>query len=308
MSTRATLSIVILIALVRGAAPASGQLAAVGAPTLSAREPGVAEFVARAREGTARYRDQQAAIDAGFRRVGVDFPAMGEHWVSLQRVMADSFDATTPSVLTYVRVDGVPTLAGVAYTALLDPGEALPAFATAKPFWHEHNGTVVEESFPPAEHTDPPDAGEAHLAILHAWVWIDNPDGVFTTDNWSLPYARAGVQAPRVGAAELAAALSLGTGGADYYLLAARNAGRLSDGEALSAERLLRAEASRIAAHVACMRARHALDPAEERELVERWRALWDAVAGVAPDRAASIRPLARAAHGAHEETHSPRE
>jgi hypothetical protein len=274
----------------------------------AARDPDVAEFVARAREGTSRYRDQQAAINAGFRRIGVDFPAMGEHWVSLHRIMADRFDAASPSILTYVRVGGVPTLAGVAYTALLEPRESLPSFSPAAPFWHEHNGTVVEESFPLDGHATPPEPGEAHLAILHAWVWTENPAGVFTTDNWSLPYMRAGVPAPRVATAELAGALSLGAGAADYYLLAARNAGRLSDAETLSAERLVRAEAVRMTAHVERLRARRALEPADERELVERWRALWVAVAAVAPDRAASIRALAHAGDRAHEQAHSSRE
>jgi hypothetical protein len=124
-------------------------------------------------------------------------------------------------------------------------------------------------------------------------VWIENPAGVFTTDNWSLPYRRAGIPTPRDATAELAGALSLGTGGVDYYLLAAGNAARLTEAEMMNAERLLRAEAERSTATVDRARARHALDPADARELVERWRALWDAVAGVAPDRAASLRALA---------------
>jgi hypothetical protein len=193
----------------------------------------------------------------------------------------------------------------VAYTALLEPGESLPSFSAARSFWHEHNGTVVDESFPLAGRTGPPGPDEAHLAILHAWVWTDNPEGLFTTDNWSLPFVRAGVPAPRVPTAELAGALSLGAGGADYYLLAARTIGQLSDMEALSAERLLRAEAARLADRVARVRAKRALDPADERELVEQWRALWDAVAGVAPDRATAIRALAHGGEGAHEKTHS---
>ncbi|MFL5606343.1 MAG: hypothetical protein ACJ8AD_07855 [Gemmatimonadaceae bacterium] len=298
MSTRAAL---LGIALVCGQHSAGGQLATGRAGlAASSREPSVAEFVARARAGTERYRDQQAAIDGGFTRVGVDFPAMGEHWVSLQRVMIDSFDAARPSVLTYTRVGGVPTLVGVAYTALLDPGEPLPAFSTAKPFWHEHNGTVVEESFPAGVQPHPPDPGEPHLAILHAWVWAENPAGVFTTDNWSLPYMRAGLSVPHVAATEVVGALSLGTGGADYYLLAARNAGRLSEEEAASAERLLRAEALRMAADVARIRGRRALDPADERELVDRWRAMWGTVAAIAPDRAAAIRALAHAGDHRH--------
>ncbi|MDQ6635264.1 MAG: hypothetical protein M3Z10_10980 [Gemmatimonadota bacterium] len=296
--------VTVLVAVACGSTAASGQLAA-GVAASNTGEPSATEFAARAREGTARFRDQQAAIEAGFRRVGVDFPAMGEHWVSPERIVVDRFDAATPSVLMYVRINGVPTLVGVAYTALLGPGASVPTFSAAKPFWHEHNGTVVEESFPLVGHTSPPGPDEAHLAILHAWVWTDNPEGLFTTDNWSLPFVRAGVPGPRVPTAELAGALSLAAGGADYYLLAARTVGQLSDTEALSAERLLRAEATRLADHVAHVRAKRALDPADERELVEGWRALWDALAGVAPDRAAAIRALAHGGEGAHEKAHS---
>src|SRR5690349_4193807 len=66
------------------------------------------EFVAAARAATQRYQSQEAAIADGFRRVGGDFPAMGEHWVNLPQVMADSFAPATPSVLTYIRVGGTP--------------------------------------------------------------------------------------------------------------------------------------------------------------------------------------------------------
>jgi hypothetical protein len=305
MSTRREAATIAFALAMCAGAPSARRVVArdvVSAPI--SREPTVAEFVARARVGTSRYADQQAAIDAGFLRVGVDFPAMGEHWVSLERIMADTLDPARPSMLTYVRIGGVPTLAGVAYTALLEPGDALPPFAAAKPFWHEHNGTVVEESFPLAESARPVDPDETHLAILHAWVWMENPDGVFTTDNWSLPYVRLGVPRPPHPAPELAGALSLGAGTAEYYLLAARNAGQLSDAQAQHAERVLRAGAERMVEDLAPVRARGVIDAGDERLLVARWHALWDAVAAVAPDRAAAFVGLARGAGGTHASPH----
>src|SRR5436853_4979730 len=93
---------------------------------LSACRAGVAQlsaadnaFVTEAKRAAAKYRAQAAAIADGFRPIGVEFPAMGEHWVSLQRVMANTIDPTLPSVLIYVTVNGRPTLGGVGFTSLL---------------------------------------------------------------------------------------------------------------------------------------------------------------------------------------------
>src|SRR5918999_3495199 len=184
----------------------AGLLAAVHSTVGCAQVPAATHgsastrLVAAAREGTRRYQLQDAAIADGFRRVGVDFPAMGEHWVNLQRVMADSFAPGHPAVLIYVRVNGVPSLAGVAYTALLERGESPPTFAPARGSWHEHNGTIAEESFPIGHHAterrERDDDAPLRLSILHAWVWVQNPAGLFATDNWSLPYVRLGVPPP----------------------------------------------------------------------------------------------------------------
>ena len=94
-----------------------------GAPLHAQGSDAAERFVAAARAGTTRYRSRDAAIADGYKRVGVEFPAMGEHWVSLARIMEDTVVAERPSVLIYVTVNGSPRLAGVAYTDLLEPGE-----------------------------------------------------------------------------------------------------------------------------------------------------------------------------------------
>ena len=63
----------------------------------------IARFVAAARSGTERYRDQQAAIEDGFRVVGPDFPGMGEHWIHIGRLLQARFDPARPSLLQYAR-------------------------------------------------------------------------------------------------------------------------------------------------------------------------------------------------------------
>jgi hypothetical protein len=37
--------------------------------------------------------------------------------------------------------------------------------------------------------------GRTHLTMVHAWVWIDNPDGVFAQEHRALPWLRAGLPA-----------------------------------------------------------------------------------------------------------------
>ncbi|MGH7627661.1 MAG: hypothetical protein ACREOJ_20390 [Gemmatimonadaceae bacterium] len=32
--------------------------------------------------------------------------------------------------------------------------------------------------------------------MLHAWLWLPNPAGMFASDNWALPFVRAGVPVP----------------------------------------------------------------------------------------------------------------
>ncbi|MGI8842870.1 MAG: hypothetical protein ACR2HZ_04155, partial [Gemmatimonadaceae bacterium] len=82
-------------------------------------------FVAGARQGTAPYRDRSEAVRAGFRRLGPDFPGMGEHWISAARVF-EEFDPARPSMLSYATIAGAPTLIGVVYARALLAGEEPP--------------------------------------------------------------------------------------------------------------------------------------------------------------------------------------
>ena len=246
------------------------------------------DFVTVARSATARYQSQEAAIADGFHRIGTDFPAMGEHWVNLPQVMADTFAPGRPSVLTYITIGGVPRLAGVAYTKLLAPHELPPAFAPARGQWHEHNGSIVEESFL-AGHQTNASTDELRLAILHAWVWIENPDGMFVTDNWSLPFARLGIPTPNGKARDAARIATLATAAADYYRQA------LDEGLTPSAEERLRYEAilkdyQRTAAvdiHAAAER--RSLTVEEEHRLATLWPQLWQSLETALPGRAAAL-------------------
>jgi hypothetical protein len=288
VSSRATISAALVAVLhpcIAGAQSAAGSQSALAA-----------RFTAEAREGTRRYQSQETAIGDGYRRVGVDFPAMGEHWVSLQRVMANSFVPSQPSVLIYVRVNGRPTLAGVAYTALLEPGEHPPSFAPARGFWHEHNGTVAEESFPIGHHASEVRGGAEdralRLAILHAWVWTQNPNGLFATDNWTLPFVRLRIAASTEWSTAATRALALAVDGEEYYALMLRTSMALTADEEALATTILARSREQARRELAPMRHQHQLARAEEGRLSPVWSAMWRELERALPQRTMQLRVL----------------
>jgi hypothetical protein len=207
-------------------------------------------FAARARESTLRYRDQRQALKDGYRRIGPDFPSMGEHWLNRAIVMRGEIDPLRPPILEYITVDGRPVLAGVAYAKLAygqAPNSAIPAPPSA---WHYHAGSVDEESFI-ASHA----AGGAadttrgpRIAVLHAWLWADNPAGLFATDNWMLPWLRIGVEppngSPKPDSTTLMAALA--AGGEHYFTTLLRLQNGLSVESTNQVADLLRKQANRL--------------------------------------------------------------
>jgi hypothetical protein len=203
----------------------------------SAPADSVAGFVGAVREATARYRDRSAAIADGYRQIGPDFPSMGQHWISVPLVVRDGVDPLRPPILEYVTVGGKPVLAGVAYVQLIRDGmpeSPLPAPAAA---WHYHAGSVDEESFilghvGGGHATD--STGRPRVAVLHAWVWLDNPAGIFATDNWTLPWYRLGIEAPpgSGGPSAAGSAAALAAGGESYFLTLLRLRNGLSSDRA----------------------------------------------------------------------------
>ena len=202
-----------------------------GAQPVACRTDSSAEaFVACAQAGTERYRDRAMAVLDGYRRVGSDFPGMGEHWIRMALVFDGTIDARQPEVLTYVVVDGMPRLLGVAYLVPLLAGEQPPDPPIGRGAWHDHSRTLEDETVLPMHHA--PDSGEgARLAMLHAWIWSPNPAGMFAADNWAIPYIRLGLTPDLSQAGAVAKALSLTAGGRAYVERAIHAAVRPSDNE-----------------------------------------------------------------------------
>ena len=234
-------------------------------------------FIAEARAGTAAYRDAQVARAAGYRPVGPDFPGMGRHWVHPALILRDTLDPAAPPILEYAEIAGRPTLVGVAYAKLVrddTPPSGLPVPAAA---WHFHQGTVEEESFLRSH------AGLGHLvpgpriAVLHVWIWLENPDGLLATDNWALPYARLGYRRPPGASQEAARAMGLAAGesGRHYVEALLRAIGRPNAAE----EQTL---ALVVARHQTAARA---LLPGDSKLLAQCWTELLEDVrAAVRPE------------------------
>ena len=184
----------------------------VASPLLAQRSS--EELIEIARTASAPYADLESAIAAGYRKIGPDLPNMGEHWIQPRYAVRPSFDPYRPSVLTYVRVEGTPILTGVAYTIGLASGQTAPPPPAPGMEWHFHSGGIEEEIFGGMH--------QAHdgfrVGMLHAWVWTDNPDGVFEADNWGLSFQRLGLPIPEHVPPAAAKALFLLEGGVDHYM------------------------------------------------------------------------------------------
>lgn len=195
-----------------GAAVRASAAHAVDATTRSAM------LLDEARQAIAVYADRSTAIAAGYRLVGRDFPSMGEHWLNPRLIIEGAFDVARPSILTYVTVGGHPMLTGAVYAIPLAPGESPPdAFGPAA-MWHEHNGTIEEEGLLTQHHTTPSAATGTRVAILHTWTRLPNPGGVFSADNWAIPFVRLGLGVPAGFSDNAAKAASLLSGSGEYFL------------------------------------------------------------------------------------------
>jgi hypothetical protein len=179
-----------------------------------------ARFVECARTAAEKYQDRSRAIADGYRPIGRDFPAMGEHWIRIGLLFDGIVAPERPEVLNYVVVNGNPKLVGLGFATPLLAGELAPEAPAGRNAWHDHTRTIEDETVHPhvdsahAHHeTDP----GPRLAMLHTWLWAANPDGVFAADNWGLAFVRLGLAVPAAGAENAAKALSLLTGGDSFF-------------------------------------------------------------------------------------------
>jgi hypothetical protein len=250
-----------------------------------------AAFVQAVRDASRRYQDQAAAIADGYRRVGPDFPSMGEHWISVPLIVTGAIDPLRPPILEYITASGRPVLVGVAYTQLVgagSPAALLPAPAEA---WHYHSGTVDEESFVlgHAASASAHNRAGPRIAVLHAWVWFANPAGLFATDNWALPYLRVGLPPPPTGSGPSppALAVALAAGGGAYFEVLLRLRHALPAGTAAQVAEILREHATRLRGRLEAASA--AGLPPDDAGLARAWDLVEADIRGACP--VCSLRP-----------------
>jgi hypothetical protein len=259
----------VALAALAGAAPGSP------APPMSADE-----FVQAVRAATSRYHDRDVAVADGYRLIGGDFPAMGEHWIHIGLLFGGGHDPTRPEFLTYVTVNGTPRLTGVAYAVPLLPGESPPQWPWAGASWHDHVSTIDEETLiPHGEHAghhggEPdPSALPPRLAMAHAWVWLANPAGTFAADNWAIPYFRLGLEEPADAPVACAKALALVAGGTAHLAAVVEGAGARAPSQRRAVQKAL-TRAQRAAADVV-RDAQGRLEARQLAHLAEVWARLW---------------------------------
>lgn len=201
--------------------------AAAGGAMTAAMRAQLDELAAAVR----RYGDIELARREGWKPFGGDEPLMGQHWYNPagpDYVGHDvRLDFNRPSLLMYSEVGGRMVLTGVAYTVRLRSGEAPPeGFAGTADRWHVHD---FAKAVAAATETRPLlrwlanmwlDANyrrhgddRARVSMVHAWVTLPNPDGVFADFNRTLPYLKLGlpVEWSRGASVEAARGLDLAT-------------------------------------------------------------------------------------------------
>lgn len=170
------------------------------------------------KKATEVFKDQKKAQAAGYRKFGPDMPNMGVHWINVGLAVTREVDFTRPSTLTYLTIDGKPQLTGVAYTYPLKPNEVPPQLPHESMNWHYHSGDLKEEAYGLHQHhMQGRNEDQTRLAMLHAWVWVENPEGYFVADNWALSYQRLGLNPPQELNPQSAKALFLVDGGIEYF-------------------------------------------------------------------------------------------
>jgi hypothetical protein len=203
--------------------------------------PALEAEVEAVRRATERYRDIEVARREGYRLFGMEGPLVGEHWY-LPDAVRRPLDMAQPSTLQYATVDGRKVLVGVAYTHYRRPDEPVPeGFAGAGDVWHTHDVTrlaraataerpmlraIVERRIRRGR----AGAGDGRtlLTMVHAWVWSENPEGMFAGQHRDLPYLRAGLPASHAAGASEAAAMGVSLLAADGCADEVRRTDRLA--------------------------------------------------------------------------------
>lgn len=127
-----------------------------------------ADQLAQVKRATARYRTFENATHDGYVDIGVVLPNMGRHFMK-QGLVDSTFEVEHPELLVYQPTEhGGMELVAVEYAVPLSMSANAPeGFRGTADQWSPN------QTF--------------GLWLLHAWVWKENPDGVFNPTNSRVP-------------------------------------------------------------------------------------------------------------------------
>jgi hypothetical protein len=131
---------------------------------------GARKQLARVRAATARFHDVAQAEAEGYVNINFCEPGEGCHWLN-PSLVDGSFDLEHPEILLYAPSSGGNwRLVAVEYVVPLSlaPGSAPEGFTGDEDIWRE-------------------DTEGAGLWELTAWVWLNNPNGMFEQHNPRVP-------------------------------------------------------------------------------------------------------------------------
>lgn len=158
-----------------------------------------------ARAATEKYRDVAVARADGYRQVTHVVPGLGAHFVQPLLLAAGAFDAERPPILLYDRTaDGGFELTGISWSLPKQAGDSTPPAPRFGPLatWHYHTdlcfaaragGPVVSASDAATCRA----GGGAFVKetgwMIHAWLFRDSPEGVFSHQNSTIVGIRPAV-------------------------------------------------------------------------------------------------------------------
>ena len=131
-------------------------------------EPLPVTELAKTRRATARYQNIENALKDGYVDINVVLPNMGRHFLK-EGILDATFDAERPELLVYTEEPGGHrSLVAVEYAVPLSLSATSPeGFTGAADVW------FPDQTF--------------KLWTLHAWVWRENPAGMFNPTNKKVP-------------------------------------------------------------------------------------------------------------------------
>jgi hypothetical protein len=239
-------------------------------------------FLEEIREITIRYHDIQQAKRDGYVLFGPDMPNMGEHYVSPVKAVSRDFNFNRPSVLCYLPVGDKHLLTGVAYTFPAAAGDPPPRLPLEEMNWHYHAGDLELEAHGITENNlleKEPD--KPRLAMLHAWIWSKNPDGIFTADHWGLSYMRLGLEIPSHADPDASRALFLLFDGIEYYTRFVELAAA-PDGKSLeNIQSILNHYSKKVELLASSMKERQMVTDKDQDTLKSIWNEMWLKIKGV---------------------------